>query len=310
VVASRIKAHGLQDSVFINGSSAALTTAIVNNGCLAHQYGVVSSLGISNAANAGATLIELPYNVTPALRNMALAAGFHRVISGPVGTRTKLAALTPGLHGMVVDSPHYVDRNTGHLRRSNNIDALISSGKRGPGLKPTTILGKFNQWLVPGTLRLNSGSNSRVMFLGDVSGQVQSSGSISMKFKMVTIPENITQTVRMRVLCPEEGTDGQDDTTRGYVASLRANGTINLWVSPSDYGAGTYLATVHGPVLTAGTEYELLFEWNSTSIRMTRVDTGATSGWVNNTTYRAPNHYLWSTMTSGLSAVTNFTITD
>jgi hypothetical protein len=151
--------------------------------------------------------------------------------------------------------------------------------------------------------------------LGEVSGTPATAGSITLKFKMTTLPSNTSHSVRARVLCPEEATTGQDSDTRGYVISCRANGQINMWSSNSTVGGATTAlgTTPTGTVLTTSTEVVLLFEWTPTQVRLSRTDgTAVNTGWVTSSGshLRSNNHYVFTTMTSGTALVTGFEVHD
>lgn len=309
-IAAIIRAYGLQDSVFINTSSNTLVSYIKGLGLLAHMFGITDATGITNAAAAGADLIELPYNVSTTLRDQALATSIFRTVAAPIGTRAEYAARTSGLHGFVSDSPLYVERTA---RRLTDMSTVINSGKRGAGM---FINGSVTDYLTPSVLKLQDGAASKQVQLGDVSGTVATTGSITMKFRMTTLPTTTTQSVRFRLMCPEEGTTAQDTNTRGYVCQLRANGDIGFFSSNNTVGgAATTLSTAAGPDLVAGTEYTLLFEWTATTVRLRRFD-GATqvvdSGTITNSDWRSPFHYALTTMTTGVATMDDdsFSITE
>jgi glycerophosphoryl diester phosphodiesterase len=307
-LAALIKQYGLQDSVFINTSSSATTAAIVAAGCYAHQYGVTDSAGVTAAAAAGAWMIELPYNASSALVSQALSSGIKRVVAAPISKRSEFAGMTPGLHGVVTDAPGYAERTT---RYANSIGSAARAGKRpvgtfivnGTGTRPDLYVSNAGLVLIDSAARVNTHA------IGAIAGPVGTTGTITFKFKVPTLPAATSQRNYARVLCPQEQATAGDADTQGYVISLRCNGQLNLWESPQAFGGGVPLgATPIGAPLVAGTEYTLTFEWTATQVRLTRADTGDTTGWVNSTAWRGPYHYVGTTQGSGEAVVTELAI--
>lgn len=301
-LAAIIHRAGLPLSVYINTNSYSVAQAITDAGCLPHIYGVDSTAKIDAAAAAGAKLIELPYNASTALVDRALASGIHRVITEPISLFSQKSVVDPRLHGYVNDTVGYLNRPGGLATPTDlNLSKSLSSRRRPAGLRLNVIPANGN-WIGTDGFKMKSGAEVELIAsFGSIARTPAASGSITMSFKMPTLPTDTNQRVGMRVLCPEENSNGLDTDTKGYVVSVRANGQLNCWSSPvGAYGAGVAMGVAPtGAALVAGTVYQIKFEWTATQIRATRVDTGGTTGWVNNTDWRSPFVYTVETMTTG-----------
>lgn len=314
-LAAIIKKYGLTRSVYLNTNSMTTAQAITDAGCMPHVYGVTTEAGIASAAAAGAKLVEIPYNASTAVVNAALTSGIHRVIAGPIAYYEQLSVMTPGIQGYVSDSVGYLGRPSGLSKRSvRSLAPAIAARKRGAGWRVSRDLDPaYADWLSTDGLRVGQeGGHLQYYTFGDISGTPAASGSILCTFRFVSLPADISQRVGLRVMVPEENTNGLDTSSKGYVISLRANGTLNMWTSPlGAYGGGTALGTSPtGAALTAGTDYQILFEWTSTQVRLTRVDTSATTGWVNNTDWRGPFITSVATTTSGQVVYKDIVVTE
>lgn len=310
-LAAPVHARGLQECVFLNTSSAAVAQTITDAGCLAHVYGVVSTAGIDAAVAAGADLIELPHNAATALVDHAVASGVHRFIAAPIQSFSQREAMDPRFHGYVSDAVGYLDRPGGKAQRSvSSLAASIAAARRGAGW--LRIFGSSyggTSWLTTSGIlwrAVGDAASANAFHFGDLSGTPAASGSIALSFAMTTLPTDTNQRVGLRVLCPEEIGTGADSDTKGYVISLRANGQLNMWSSPlGAYGGGVSLGAIAGAPLVAGTVYQILFEWTATQVRLTRTDTGGTTGWVTNSDWRGSNIYSVTTANSGSQIIKN-----
>lgn len=309
-LADLIHQYGLTECVYINGYDLATMDAIVAAGCRAHIYGNFNTPStVMAVASHGVSLIELAPTCADDVVQAAIDGGIDRYIAGPVKNRTELAAVNPLLQGYVTDAPGYVGRPSGAVRSENSIGGYIALGHRGPGWQVLDQASRADWLTTAGILMRDGGSFVQYVRLGNVSGTPAVSGSITMKFRIDTPPTQTGDRIFMRVLCPEENGTAVDADTRGYVVSLRANGQLNMWQSPAGYGGGTALgASPTGVALVAGTEYSLQFEWTGTQVRATRVDSGATTGWVNSTAWRGDYHYLGTTYADGQVRATNLTV--
>ena len=237
-------------------------------------------------------------NAAQSLVDYAVAR-IPRVIAAPLQHFTQLSAMTPGMHGYVTDALGYLNRPGGAAQRSvSSIAAAVTSGRRGAGWR--RISGTASQVVTTDGLVLRDAGGTAAYHFGDLSGDAAASGSITMTVVLPTLPSVLGDRFGLRVLAPEETGTGSDADTKGYVLGLRATGQLHMWSSPAGaYGGGTALGTAPtGPALIAGTPYTLLFEWTATQVRLTRVDTGATTGWVSDSLWRGRNIYTVSTLGS------------
>jgi Glycerophosphoryl diester phosphodiesterase len=312
-LAALVIKYGLQRSVYINTPTASVAQAITTAGCMPHVYGVTDSTGVTAAATAGAKLIEIPYNASSGLVSAALASGIHRVIAAPISLRSNVAAMTAGIQGYVSDAPGYATRVSGNARSTSSLAASVAATRRGPGwVDMNPILTSEDDWLTTGGILTQRSSAARpLMRFGDISGTPATSGSISYKFKYVTLPVDTSKRAYARVMCPEENGTGADTDTKGYVISMLASGQLKMWESPAGaYGAGIALGTTPtGAALVAGTVYVLRFDWTATTVALTRVDTGATTGVVASAAWRGSYIYAGNTPLA-TSAVGECRVTD
>lgn len=308
-----INKYGIPLSAYLNTSvlNGDIMAAITAGGWLLHAYGATTTAHVDAAAAAGAKLIELPYNATSALVSYARASGIHRVISGPVSKRAQVASLDANFQGYVSDSPGYLDRFTGAARLTSSLARSIANGRLDPG----TIVSRtsaITDWLRKGQgYVLNDGAANKWpnYQFGSLSGTPGASGSITLKFKHTTLSGTPWARVTARVLCPTEDGTGQDADTLGYVIGLREDGDIRLWSSNPAFGAATALGSYpDDPPLVVATEYTLLFEWTATQVRLTRVDTGGTTGWITNSDWRGPYHWAFTTSATAVTLLTEFAV--
>lgn len=276
---------------------------------------------IDTAADAGAWMIDVPTDANEALVTYALGKNFRRVISGFVttaGTATsmdtfsELSAIDSRLHGFASDAVGYLGRAGGEAQASaESIFGSIRTGRRGAGWKVVNS-GAITDWLSPGSLYLFKSSTMSYVF-GDLSGTRASTGTITAKFKYDTLPTTTTQYGAIKVFSTsEDPANPSADSVVGYKLGLQANG--NLFLNRTD-GASTGVATANGGgALVAGTEYTVTLEWDDTGgsnkVRITRVDTGTTSGWITEgaTFYRGNYIGAFSTLSDGVLRLTDLSV--
>lgn len=310
-LADLIKSYKLERSVFINTDKPSIAEKIVSNGCLPHVYGCTTKQDVMNADGAGAWLIEVPHDVSEDVVNTALNSGISRVISKPIWTRSQLSEMTNGLQGHVTDALGMTNRPTGDRRLLDTIKGTLEANKRGIGWKFT------GDWIVDeGKLIYKDYDHDAgaSVYLGDISGGLPSKYSFNFKF---IAPDGLLggAGIRARICANIPDEDAFDTTTDGYVCNIRGNGQINLWSSNGNFGSGillgeTAVSDSGTTELVAGREYSIKVDITSTTITMTREDTGQVIGPYQNTDWRGSNIYIWVTRSAFDTGFTDVRISE
>lgn len=305
-LAAAVRARGLTRSVLFNCdvTNAALIAAVQAEGMLLHLYGLSTTAHVDTAAAAGAFMVELPYNAAQATVDYAVAR-IPRVTAAPIQHLSEKNGMTPGLMGYSSDAVGYLDRPTASPT-TKSIGRTLAANRRGYGWRPT---GGF----VSGQLPIAGGGLAMaaqgLLHVGEISGTPATTVTFTLTFKcgagLVSAGGN--NSMRARVLCPQETSTGQDSDTQGYVIGLRANGSLVMWTSNATLGGGaTNLCTVAGAALVAGNTYTITLDVTPTTVKLTRVDSGANSGVIANTDWRGDNHFLWYNSAGTDTIVTEF----
>lgn len=286
-LAALIKKYGLERSVYINTNDTTVAQAITNAGCMPHVYGPLSTTAAVDAAKAaGAYLVELAYNATTTLVNYALASGIHRVIAGPIESRTQLAAMTTGLQGYVSDGVGYLDRTTGF---TSTIARAISAQRVGAGWRRSDSSGlAAGALLKPTALEL---AQDQFLSLGDMSGSPSShlptSYTLTLTAKVTQVTGASASHLDMHFASVHDASiwNGVASDRGGYTLGLRYNGQIVLWKDNAD-GSSSALLTASTTALTDGQTVTLGVSVTATGITVFRTDTSYTSAVISDTAWR------------------------
>lgn len=324
--AALVTKYGLKRSVLVNTSSASDALAIDAAGLLVHFVNVRSNAHVDSAQAANAWMIDVAVDATPGTLLTYAAGKFQRIIGGFVnmaGTAIQtdtfgdVAALHASLNGYASDALGYLGRTGGaNTRSSSSIAGMVSTGKRSPGLKIVNS-GGLTDWLTPGNLYVRKGSGVMVYTFGSLSGTYNTTQTLTFKAVFDTLPTTTTESVRWKIFSPtEDPANASANTVEGYVLGLQADGVVFLNSIPVGGGTPTSVfANISGAALVAGTEYTVTVEIDDTApnqkIRVTRVDTGGSSGWVTEGAkpiWRGMYHSAYTTMTTGQARLTDLSI--
>lgn len=329
-----IHKYGLERSVLLNSPDTSVIAAIVAAGCTAHSVAVnnMTNATLDGFKAAGATIAELPQDAPSALVDYAVSLGFGWLLYSPItmsntspkvniglSTFTQVAALDPRVPIIACDAVGYLNRPGGEDQPSaTSIAPAIAAGRVGAGWATQRNSNSNTTWLpADGSgIVLRDGTKFCHLWPGDLAGQRAESGSITLATTIATAPTS-DHIVNLRALLVEEGpyvgvNNGSDITNdtywHGYCAGIRSNGTIAL--VRTDAAGGVTLSSITGTALTVGTEYAITFEWTPTQVRLTRTDTGDTTGWINDATYRGNYMGVFNTYTDGRILLTGLSVAE
>lgn len=320
---------GMADKIVWNTGDPAVVAAIVAAGGRAFMFNCRTSADYDAAQAAGAWMVDVPTDASTPLIDYAVAKGFARIIRGfattagvPVATDSfsQLVGMDPRLDAAATDATGYLDRPGGaNVRSVNNIAGMVRTGKRAPGLRIVNS-SNITDWLTPGRLHVYK-AGPMVYTFGSLAGTPATTGTLTLKVVFDTLPTTLTQSIRFKLFSPTEApVNASANTVEGYVLYVQGDGKMAFSNIPAGGGTPTYMGIpdVPGAAFVAGTEYTITLEWDdsnpaSKKIRLTRVDTGGTSGWFDETAggkpiWRGKYHSLFSNLTTGVGAVTDFAV--
>jgi hypothetical protein len=309
-VANIIKDRGLANSVFLNTSDVATVSIIVSNGIRAHLWTGSDNTKVVPGIDAGASLIEIPWNSDAALVSTCQTAvadpnkNLRLFITGPTYKRSEVKNMTPGIMGHVSDLIGHTNR-VSDAPLNDTIRPCLMAGKRGIGWRLTTeggsgaVQNTFN--IIPRkgfSWEDVTGSTGAGLYLGDMSGTMPSTYTITVKF----VPDsaflgNSAANIRFRVASTLGESTGDDDDSNGYIAILNGNGRLRLYVAGATLTDPTILLYDNSTAVNfvAGSEYSIVVKITPTSVSISASGTGLNKASTNiaNTAYRGDHIYLW-----------------
>lgn len=302
-----IVAKGLQDSVFINSNNVDVIAEIVSQGMYAHLWAWNDITKVPLGIDAGASLIEVPYNATSGLVSQCAAAvanpakNLRWFISGPISTRSQYLAMTSGIMGHVTDSVGYLDRASGNAPMVTSIKPSLMAGKRGVGWRTTFSGGDPSDLLDlqpgKGMAWKSIGGSFGGLYLGDMSGTMPGTYTLTFKFVAGASFTSSTHSLRFRFASTIADAAGNDADSNGYIAIINANGRLRLYAAGPNLGDTTALLYEDASTvaLTADTEYTLTVNVTPTTVKLS-ASGGAlskASSAIANTAWRGDHLYIW-----------------
>lgn len=291
-LAALINEYNLTESVFINcsiGQVAGVGAAVVAAGIYLHVYGLEDAADVSAADAVGAWLIELPHDVGASVITAAQnATNIQRWVTDPIYLRHEQAAMTAGFHGYVSDAVGYLDR----VSQDTSLATYIAQQKVAPGWRYTDVAANMPALSADGVPTSWEGVDFRSVMLGNMAWTKPTTYSVTFTVEYGAWVGDTNARTNIRVCCPSDEGTNVDANTRGYVIGLRKTGAMNLWSAPVGYGAATLLSAPNTTAIPdAGATVPLKFDVTPTTIKLTRTDTGATTGTISNTDWRGD--YIW-----------------
>lgn len=315
-VAALVQKYGLEGSVYLNydATGVAFTPGVLDAGLLPHMYRCDTVAKIDAAIDAGALLIDIPHNAASVVVDAAeriVTDNGGRFIAHLAGVdpifglfmRDHYDAMDPRIQGYWASVPGYLGRGDAPL--ADSIAGPVRSGKISPGWSPrdASNLTTPDAWLTrSGIVLSEDGGNMNILFR-DLGGTPKSlGGQITWRVKFPQMPTWRGDSVVVRVLSESDNARSNalsDQAHGGYRIAFRANGDLELWSINPTTNAAESLATTSDPDCVAGTQYDIKFEWTETAMRVTRLDTGTTTGWVTDSRWRGAYVSAYGSMNSG-----------
>ena len=283
-----LRAHGMLRSAFVNSFDPAVVAAAVAAGGVGHVYGCDTVAKVQAADDAGAWLVEVSVNPAAGILDaVAAATNIKRAITGPITRRLERdAALARGIKGFVSDHLGWLE-----------------------GISPAST--SLTQWIarqiIPPGLCLHSGTitDADPLFVGakiQLSKEAAFVRRFMLPLELPTTDYSLYLTQQygawvgddiqrsdFRICCPSDEGNGADPSSRGYVIGLRKNGEMPVWCAPVTYGAGTRIYSGMSTAISdAGATVTLRVDVTATQLRVTRTDTGFTTGWIADSAWRGP----------------------
>lgn len=293
--------HNAYDSVLVAVSPAGtvLRDALKAAGIEFQVYGLTSVAQINDAIDNGARIIGLPIDSSEDMKNAAariVTANNGRVIaeSGAgaaslgVSTLTELATVKadPRFNGYASDAPGYLESPKQPIANDIEMAKLARVNGLGWVVKPNGTLPDPINWLdtTKGIL-MNDGAVLNFVHLRDLAGS-RGGGTWTATFEvlMETLPTT-TQFVGVRFCLPIVNiASGAGGAFPCYNVRLRSDGRLQMDRVNLD-GTTTSLGAINSTALVAGTPVQVRFEVTPTTVRASRVDTGATTPLVTDATH-------------------------